>query len=64
VWSQTFVAPDLPGTVIFAMGFTDLLSGAAFVGNLFNSRATQIQLMPRYPDRVFTRDALAGEGVR
>jgi hypothetical protein len=64
VWSQTFVAPDMPGTVIFAMGFTDLLSGAAFVGNLFNGKATQIKLMPRYPDRVFTRDALAGEGVR
>jgi hypothetical protein len=46
------------------MGFTDLLSGTAFVGNLFNGKAVQIQLMPRYPDRVFTPDALAGEGVR
>jgi hypothetical protein len=64
LWSQIFVAPDMPGTVIFAMGFTDLLSGTAFVGNLFNAKAAQIQVMPRYPDSVFTPDALAGEGVR
>lgn len=64
LWSQTFVAPDLPGTVIGAFGFTDLLSGTAFVGNLYNAKAAQYPLKPRYPDSVFTPDAMAAEGVR
>ena len=64
VWSQVLVAPDMPGTIDFVMGFTDLVSGAAFVGNLHNAKPSQIRRMPRYPDRVFTPDALAGEGVR
>lgn len=64
LWSQTFVAPDLPGTVIGAFGFTDLLSGTGFIGNLYNSKAQQYGLKPRQPDSVFTPDALAGEGIR
>lgn len=64
LWSQTFVAPDLPGTVIGAFGFTDLLSGTGFVGNLYNSKAQQYGLKPRQPDSVFTPDAMAGEGIR
>lgn len=64
LWSQTFVAPDLPGTVIGAFGFTDLLSGAGFVGNLYNAKAAQYPLKPRFADSVFTPDALAAEGVR
>lgn len=64
LWSQTFVAPDLPGTVIGAFGFADLLSGTGFVGNLYNAKAAQYPLKPRYPDSVFTPDAMAGEGAR
>lgn len=64
LWAQTFVAPDLPGTVIGAFGYTDLLSGAGFVGNLYNAKAAQYPLKPRYPDSVFTPEAMAGEGVR
>lgn len=64
LWSQTFVAPDLPGTVIGAFGFTDLLSGTGFVGNLYNAKAAQYPLKPRFADSVFTPDALAAEGVR
>lgn len=64
VWTHNFVAPDLPGTVAGAIGYNDLLSGTAYVGNLFNSKASQQPFKPRYPDRVFTPDAMAGEGVR
>lgn len=64
VWTHNFVAPDLPGTVAGAIGYNDLLSGAAYVGNLYNSKASQHLFKPRYPDSVFTPDAMAGEGVR
>ncbi|OYT90535.1 MAG: hypothetical protein CFE43_17925 [Burkholderiales bacterium PBB3] len=64
LWSQTIVAPDLPGTVIGAFGFTDLLSGTGFVGNLYNSKAQQYGVKARQPDSAFTPDAMAGEGVR
>lgn len=64
IWTQTFVAPDLPGTVTGAIGFNDLLSGLAYVGNLYNSKSSQLPIKPRYADSVFTPDALAGEGVR
>lgn len=64
VWSQTFVAPDLPGIVVGAFGFNDLLSGSAFVGNLYNSKSAHYPVVSRYPNRVFTPDAMAGEGIR
>jgi hypothetical protein len=64
LWFVNFVAPDLPGTVGGAMGFNDLLAGTAFVANLYNSKAAQYPLKPRYPDSTFTPDALAGESVR
>ena len=64
LWSQTFVAPDLPGTVIGAMGVNDLLTGQAYVANLYNSKSVQYAIKPRLPDTVFTPDAMAGEGIR
>jgi hypothetical protein len=64
VWNMNFVAPDLPGTVSGAMGFNDLLSGTGFVANLYNAKSAHYPLKPRYPDRTFTGDALAAEGVR
>lgn len=64
IWSQPFVAPEFPGTILGAFGMNDLLSGSAFVANLYNSKAEQYPQVPRYPDRVFTPAALAGEGVR
>lgn len=64
LWSFNFVAPDLPGTVTGSMGFNDLLSGTAFIGNLYGSKAQQYVLKPRLSDAIFTPDAMAGEGVR
>ncbi|HUN90447.1 MAG TPA: DUF1329 domain-containing protein [Burkholderiaceae bacterium] len=64
LWAYTFVAPDLPGTVTGSMGFNDLVSGTAFIGNLYGSRPKQYVLKSRIPDATFTPDAMAGEGVR
>ena len=64
VWSYAFVAPDLPGTVTGSIGFNDFLSGTAFIGNLYGSKAKQYVLKQRLPDSNFTPDAMAGEGVR
>jgi hypothetical protein len=47
-----------------AFGFTDLLPGTGFAGNLYKTKASQYAGKPRYPDSVFTPDALASEGVR
>jgi hypothetical protein len=64
LWAQTFVAPDLPGNPIGSFGFNDLVSGQGFMGNLYNAKASQYPVKPRFPDSVFSPDALAGEGVR
>nr|WP_319563635.1 DUF1329 domain-containing protein [uncultured Rhodoferax sp.] len=64
LWSYNFVAPDLPGTVTGSMGFNDLISGTAFIGNLYGSKAAQYTVKPRISDGTFTPDALASEGVR
>lgn len=64
LWSQSFVAPDMPALVLGSMGFTDLVSGAAFAGQLFNSKASQVSLKPRRPDSFFSPDALSGDSVR
>jgi hypothetical protein len=64
IWTHTFVAPDIPGTVSAAIGFNDLISGAAYVGNLYNGKSAQYPIKPRYPDSVFTPDAMAAESVR
>lgn len=64
LWAQTFVAPDLPGNPIGSFGFNDLVSGQGFIGNLYNTKASQYSVKPRFADGVFSPDALAGEGVR
>lgn len=64
LWSMNFVAPDLPGTVGSSMGFNDLISGTAFIGNLYGGKSTQYVVKPRFSDSTFTPDAMAGEGVR
>jgi len=58
------VMPDLPATSNTAFGFYDLVSGTAWVSNFYNEKERHYVIQPRYPDRVFTGDALAGRGVR
>ena len=64
LWSATFVAPDLPGTVIGSFGFNDLLSGTAYVGDLYNGKPAHYVVKPRYADTTFTPEAMAGDSVR
>ncbi|WP_020655778.1 DUF1329 domain-containing protein [Massilia niastensis] len=64
LWSQVFVAPDMPGLVIGSNGFNDLLSGAAFVGQLYNAKPSQVALQKRLPDSHFSPEAIAGESLR
>ena len=64
LWAQTFVAPDLPGLVVGAFGFNDLLSGTGFVSNLYNAKSAQYPLVPPYPDSTFTPDAMSAASVR
>lgn len=64
IWTQLFVAPDIPGVIVGSNGFNDLLSGSAFVGQLYNAKASQIVLQKRRPENHFSPDALAGESIR
>lgn len=65
LWSQSFVAPDLPGTVLGSFGMNDLLTGSAFISNLSNSKASQYLLPDSpYSNSLFTPAAMAADGVR
>lgn len=64
LWSQVFVAPDLPGLMIGSFGFNDLVSGTGFAGVLVNSKSSQVPLTPRKPESHYSPDALAAESVR
>lgn len=64
LWSQVFVAPDMPALVIGSNGFNDLISGAAFVGQLYNSKPSQIAVQKRLPESHFSPEAIAAESVR
>ena len=64
LWTQVFVAPDLPGVMVGAFGFNDLQAGTGFVGSLMNSKSSQAALQPRKPESFFTPDALAGDSLR
>ena len=57
-------APDLPGVMSTAWGYYDLLGGTYFVNVIMTGKKSQYEVMPTYPDRTFTPDAMRGEGVR
>ena len=54
----------MPATVMGSYGFNDLLSGAGFVGDLYNAKSAQYPIKERFSNSVFTPDAMAGEGAR
>jgi len=64
LWNQTFVAPDLPGLVVGSFGFNDLLSGNAFVANLYNQKSAHYPVVAPFADSNFTPDAMAAGGAR
>ena len=47
-----------------SFGFNDLVSGTGFAGMLFNTKSSQVPMVPRKPESYFSPDALAGESVR
>ena len=64
LWTLPMVMPDIPATEKENFGFYDLTSGAWYSANMFNEKAEQYKITQRWPDRLFTGDALAGEGIR
>ena len=46
------------------MGFNDLISGTAFVANLYNAKSAQYPIVAPFPDSNFTPDAMAAAGAR
>lgn len=57
-------APDIPAVVNTVWGYYDLLGGTFFINMIMTGKDVQYEVMPEYPDRVFTPDAMRGEGVR
>lgn len=57
-------APDIPAAVNTAWGYYDLLGGTFFMNQIMTGKPEQYKIMPKYSDRIFTPDAMAGEGVR
>lgn len=48
----------------FAFGWHDLLSGAAYISNVYNEQSDQLKVLDSLPDAKLTPEAMAGEGVR
>lgn len=64
LWSQTFIAPELPATIIGSYGMFDHIKGSAFVAQLYNEKNTQFEFMKRRSPIAFSPDAMAGDSVR
>jgi hypothetical protein len=64
LWNLPMSMPDLPGVVATSFGMYDLNAGSWFANDLYNEKAEQYKITARYPDKVFTPEAMAGEGVR
>lgn len=64
LWTQTFVAPELPGVIMGAFGLFDHTKGTAFTAQLSNEKSYQFHFMDRRSPIVFSADALAGDSVR
>ncbi|MFH1154444.1 MAG: DUF1329 domain-containing protein [Pseudomonadota bacterium] len=57
-------APDIPAVVNTTWGYYDLLGGTFFINMVMTGKDAQYKVLPEYPDRVFSPDAMSGEGVR
>ncbi|MES2262777.1 MAG: DUF1329 domain-containing protein [Pseudomonadota bacterium] len=64
VYGLPVVMPDLPATASISFGFYDLISGTQYNGAMFNEKASQYKIMPRYGAATFTPDAMTGQGLR
>jgi hypothetical protein len=59
-----YAGPDIPAAFGATWGYYDLLGGTFFINQVMTGKAEQYKIMPPYSDRIFTPDAMAGEGVR
>ena len=64
VRSQSFVARDLQGFVGGAMGFYDLISEMAFIGNLYSKKKANYPHMQSFPSSHYSPDTMSAAGVR
>ena len=64
LWALPMVMPDIPAVANLNFGFYDMTSGAWYSANMYNQKSEQYKIVPHWPDRNFTGDALAGEGIR
>jgi hypothetical protein len=64
MWQLPLLMPDAPAVNAVTFGFNDLLSNSMFINTVVNEKATQLKFMPRYPESVFTPDAMSGQGLR
>lgn len=67
LWKVTFnmptVMPAAPGTIVAGYVSYDMIGGGYF-GSTYLPRDKQVNLKATLPDRLFTPEALSGEGVR
>ena len=67
LWKVTFnmptVMPAAPGTIVAGYVSYDMIGGGYF-GSTYLPREKQVNLKASLPDRIFTPEALSGEGVR
>ncbi|MES3001833.1 MAG: DUF1329 domain-containing protein [Pseudomonadota bacterium] len=67
LWKVTFnmptVMPSAPGTIVAGYVSYDMIGGGYF-GSTYLPRDKQVNLKASLPDRIFTPEALSGEGVR
>jgi hypothetical protein len=64
LWVIPVVMPEFPMTVSMNFGYYDLTSGAWYSADMYNQKQEQYKQTARWPDRMFTPDALASESVR
>ena len=67
LWKVTYnlltVFPAAPGTIVAGYVSYDLIGGGYF-GSVYLPRDKQVDLKAPLPERMFTPEALSGEGVR
>jgi hypothetical protein len=64
LWALPMVMPDIPAVANLNFGFYDLTSGAWYSANMYNEKSEQYKITAPWPDRIFTGDSLAAEGIR
>jgi hypothetical protein len=64
LWALPLYLPNVPASTAATSGAHDLLTGTWMAMAVPNARQEPYRVLPAFPKTHFTRDALAGEGVR